>query len=281
MKEIKTVKLSNGVEVPEIGFGTWKAPLAQTTIDAVVNAMECDYVGMGIKEGMKRTGYKREDLFVTSKLWNTVRGYQETLDAFEESRGNLDLDYVDLYMMHWPVPNTFKENYVEKNIETWRAMERLYLDGKCRAIGISNFKVHHVNEIMQGATIKPLVNQIEFHPGCGVALNDDIKYCQDLGILVTGYSPLANGDVFKYQHMNDIAERVGASVAQVCMQYCVQRGVLPIFKSVKKERIIQNITLDFTINDEDMKILDAMTEPGLLNDSDNTTFSETAPVVFE
>ncbi len=256
MKEIKTVKLSNGVEIPEIGFGTWKAPLAQTTIDAVRNAMECgcfhidsaarygnqDYVGVGIKEGLAKTGKKREDIFVTSKIWNTVRGYQETLDAWEESAGNLGLDYIDLYLIHWPVPSTFKENYIEKNIETWRGMERLYLDGKCRAIGISNFKIHHVNEIMQGATIKPLVNQIEFHPGCGVELNDDIKYCQDLGILVTGYSPLANGDVFKYQHMNDIADKLGTSVAQLCMQYCVQRGIIPIFKSVKKERNIQNIT---------------------------------------
>lgn len=288
------VELYNGTSIPEIGYGTWKAPRAEITIQAIVDAMECGcthidsatrygnqvYVGQGIAAGLQATGLKREDLFITSKLWNTVRGYEETLAAFEQSITDLGVDYVDLYLIHWPVPNVFKADYIEKNAETWRAMETLYNEGKCKAIGISNFKVHHIDEIMQSAKIKPMVNQVEFHPGCGLALKEDIEYCEKLGIVVTGYSPLANGRIFEYPQVAAIAEKLDVSVSQLCMKYALQKNVVPIFKSVHRERILENITLDFTISQEDMELIDTLAEPGLLNDSDNITFSETAPPVF-
>lgn len=287
-------KLSNGTSIPVIGYGTWKAPRAEITIHAIEDAMLCgcihidsaarygnqEYVGQGIAAGLKATGLSRNDIFVTSKLWNTVRGYDETIRAFYESIKDLKLDYVDLYMIHWPVPNVFKENYIEMNAATWRAMETLYEEGRCRAIGISNFKVHHMEELMQTARIKPMVNQLEFHPGCGLVLQNDIAYCEEHGIVVTGYSPLANGKVFDCRLICDIANRIGVSVSQLCMKYSQQKNVIPIFKSVHKERILENLNLSFTIGDEDMKALDALTEPPLLNDSDNTTFGETTPPVF-
>lgn len=288
------VKLYNGTSIPEIGYGTWKAPRAEITINAIKDAMLCGcnhidsatrygnqvYVGQGIAAGLEATGWKREDIFVTSKLWNTVRGYDETLEAFNQSITDLGLDYVDLYLIHWPVPSTFRDDYIAKNAETWRAMETLYNEGKCKAIGISNFKVHHIDELMQTAKVKPMVNQLEFHPGCGVALKEDIEYCEKLGIVVTGYSPLANGRIFEFPQVKAIADKLGVSVSQLCMKYAQQRNVIPIFKSVHKDRILENINLNFTISDEDMALIDALEEPGLLNDSDHTTFGEDTPPVF-
>lgn len=291
---MKRVELCNGTSIPAIGYGTWKAPRAEITVQAITDALECGcihidsatrygnqvYVGQGIAAGLKATGLKREDIFVTSKLWNTVRGYEETLAAFEESITDLGLDYVDLYLIHWPVPNAFRDNYIQKNAETWKAMEKLYKEGKCKAIGVSNFKVHHIEELLKTAEIKPMVNQVEFHPGCGLALQEDIAYCEKMGIVVTGYSPLANGRIFEYPEVVKIAEKLGVSVSQLCMKYLQQKNVIPIFKSVHKERILENLNLDFTISQADMELIDALKEPGLLNDSDCITFSETAPPVF-
>lgn len=292
---MKRIALCNGTSIPEIGYGTWKAKKDEITVNAVAAAIRLGFnhidsasrygnqtfVGQGIAKGLQETGLKREDLFITSKLWNTVRGYEETLAAFEQSISDLGVDYVDLYLIHWPEPNAFKANYIEKNAETWKAMEKLYMDGKCKAIGISNFKVHHIDELLQTAVIKPMVNQIEFHPGCGIALKEDIAYCRKLGIVVTGYSPLANGEIFKYSHIQAMAQKLGVTVAQLCMKYSLQSDIIPIFKTVHEDRMIENKQLDFTISPEDMKIIDAMTEPGLLNDSDDTEFSETAPPVFD
>lgn len=292
--KLDRVELYNGTTIPAIGYGTWKAPRAEITIQAIEDAMMCGcnhidsatrygnqvYVGQGIAAGLKATGWKREDIFVTSKLWNTVRGYDETLEAFQQSIDDLGLDYVDLYLIHWPRPAIFHDEYIEKNAQTWRAMEKLYHDGKCKAIGISNFKVHHIEELMQTAEVKPMVNQLEFHPGCGVALKEDIEYCEKNQILVTGYSPLANGRIFDFPQVKEIADNLGVSVSQLCMKYAQQRNVIPIFKSVHKERILENLNLDFTISEEDMKLIDALEEPALLNDSDHITFGETTPPVF-
>ncbi len=291
---MKCVKLYNGTKIPEIGYGTWKAPREEITVNAVREAMLCGcnhidsaarygnqvYVGQGISAGLEATGWKREEIFVTSKLWNTVRGYDETLKAFEQSVTDLGLDYVDLYLIHWPVPNTFREDYIAKNAETWRAMEKLYQEGRCRAIGISNFKVHHIEELMETAVVKPMVNQLEFHPGCGTALKEDIQYCEKEDIVVTGYSPLANGQIFGFPQVRDIADKMGVSVSRLCMRYAQQKNVIPIFKSVHRERILENMDLDFNISAEDMALIDSLEEPGLLNDSDCTTFGEDTPPVF-
>ena len=216
---MKNIALYNGILMPEIGFGTWKAPTGKVTVEAVKAAIECGYthidcaaiygnekeVGLGIKE----SNVDRKNLFITSKLWNDVRGYQETIDAFNKTLDDLQLDYLDLYLIHWPRPVKYHGNYIEKNIESWKAMEDLYKQGKIKAIGVSNFKVHHMEEIMENCEIKPMVNQIEFHPSC---LEKEIRdFCKKENIIVTGCSPLANGKVFECKELVEFSKKYGYS----------------------------------------------------------------------
>ncbi len=273
--------LLNGITIPEIGFGTWKAPTGKVTIEAVKTAIECGYthidcaaiygnekeVGLGIKE----SNADRKSLFITSKLWNDVRGYQETIDAFNQTLNDLQLDYLDLYLIHWPRPVKYHDNYIEKNIESWKAMEDLYKQGKVRAIGVSNFKIHHMEEIMKNCEIKPMVNQIEFHPSC---LEKEIRdFCKKENIIVTGYSPLANGKVFECKELVEFSEKYGVSIAQLCIKYALQHNVIPLVKSVTKERIKANLNLNFTITDKDMEKIDKITTcGGSYKDSDNISF---------
>lgn len=278
---MKNIALYNGILMPEIGFGTWKAPTGEVTVEAVKAAIECGYthidcaaiygnekeVGLGIKE----SNVDRKNLFITSKLWNDVRGYQETIDAFNQTLKDLQLDYLDLYLIHWPRPVKYHDNYIEKNIESWKAMEDLYKQGKIKAIGVSNFKVHHMEEIMKNCEIKPMVNQIEFHPSC---LEKEIRdFCKKEDIVVTGYSPLANGKVFECKELVEFSEKYGVSIAQLCIRYALQHDVIPLVKSVTKERIKANLNVNFVISDEDMEKIDKITTcGGSYKDSDNISF---------
>lgn len=278
---MKNIALYNGILMSEIGFGTWKAPTGEVTVEAVKAAIECGYthidcaaiygnekeVGLGIKE----SNVDRKTLFITSKLWNDVRGYQETIDAFNQTLNDLQLDYLDLYLIHWPRPVKYHDNYIEKNIESWKAMEDLYKQGKIKAIGVSNFKVHHMEEIMKNCEIKPMVNQIEFHPSC---LEKEIRdFCKKENIVVTGYSPLANGKVFECKELVEFSEKYGVSIAQLCIRYALQHNVIPLVKSVTKERIKANLNVNFVISDEDMEKIDKITTcGGSYKDSDNISF---------
>ncbi|WP_300358583.1 aldo/keto reductase [Fusobacterium sp.] len=278
---MKNIALYNGVLIPEIGFGTWKAPTGKVTVEAVKAAIECGYthidcaaiygnekeVGLGIKE----SNVDRKNLFITSKLWNDVRGYQETIDAFNQTLKDLQLDYLDLYLIHWPRPVKYHDNYIKKNIESWKAMEDLYKQGKIKAIGVSNFKVHHMEEIMENCEIKPMVNQLEFHPSC---LEKEIRdFCKKENIVVTGYSPLANGKVFECKELVEFSEKYGVRIAQLCIRYALQHDVVPLVKSVTKERIKANLNINFVISDEDMKKIDKITTcGGSYKDSDNISF---------
>ena len=278
---MKNIELYNGILMPEIGFGTWKAPTGKVTVEAVKAAIECGYthidcaaiygnekeVGLGIKE----SNVDRKNLFITSKLWNDVRGYQETIDAFNQTLSDLQLDYLDLYLIHWPRPVKYHDNYIEKNIESWKAMEDLYKQGKIKAIGVSNFKVHHMEEIIENCKIKPMVNQIEFHPSC---LEKEIRdFCKKENIIVTGYSPLANGKVFECKELVEFSEKYGVSIAQLCIRYALQHDVVPLVKSVTKKRIKANLNVNFVISDEDMEKIDKITTcGGSYKDSDNISF---------
>lgn len=288
MNKNTRIKLNDGLTMPVVALGVWQSH--EGTKNAVLTALKNGYRHIdtaavyhnekAVGEAIKESGIPRNEIFVTTKLWNDDVRSGNTREALKKSLENLGLDYVDLYLIHWPVPSTFRDEYIAMNAETWRAMETLYNEGKCKAIGISNFKVHHIEELMQTAKIKPMVNQLEFHPGCGVALKEDIEYCEKHEIVVTGYSPLANGRIFDFPEIKEIADKIGVSVSQLCMRYAQQKNVIPIFKSVHKERILENINLDFTISDDDMKTIDLLKEPGLLNDSDHTTFGEDTPPVF-
>ena len=262
---MKDYVLANHISIPSIGFGTWKSPNGEIAKNAVIEAIKCGYTHIdtaaiygneeSVGQAIKEANVPREKLFITSKVWNDDRGYEKTIKAFEETMRKLDCEYLDLYLIHWPNPIAFREQMVEMNNETWRAMEDLYKTGKIKAIGVSNFKRHHLEELSY--TIKPMVNQIEFHIGC--LQKDTVSYCKDNHILVEAWSPLGNGKIFDCVEMQEFAHKYNKSIAQIAIRYVLQKGVLPLPKSVTKERIIENLNVDdFIISDEDMKALDRL-----------------------
>lgn len=267
MKSLSSpMKLYNGYEIPCVGFGTWQTPDGQTAVSAVKAAIEAGYrhidtaaaygneasVGQAIRE----SGVSRSELFVTSKLWNTQRGYDKTIAAFEQTRKDLQLDYLDLYLIHWPASEHQFANWEEINYDTWRAMIELYQAGKIRAIGVSNFLPHHLVPLMESA-VKPMVNQIEFHPG--QMQKSTLQYCQTNQILVEAWSPLGTGRMLSNPLLQEIAGHYQKSVAQLCIRWCLQNDVLPLPKSVTPKRIIENAQVfDFEISAEDMATIDAM-----------------------
>ncbi len=268
MKELaKCFKLSNGYEIPQVGFGTWQTPNGETAMQAVKTALQCGYRHIdtaaiygnekSVGEGIRKSGVCREDLFVTSKVWNTERGYEKTLAAFDKTLADLGLEYLDLYLIHWPANEKQFENWQEINKDTWRAMETLYLEGKIKSIGVSNFLVHHLEPLLAVAKIEPMINQIEFHPG-QMQLNT-VEFCKRNQILVEAWSPLGTGRMLSNSTLMAIAEKYQKSVAQLCIRWCLQNEVLPLPKSVTPSRIEENTEVfDFVLSVEDMKIINDM-----------------------
>ena len=267
---MRTMKLNNGVTIPSIGYGTWQSPDSEITVEGVKTAVSVGYrhidaaavygneqnVGKGIAE----CGIPREELFITSKVWNTERGYEKTLAAFEKTIKDLGVSYLDLYLIHWPAASHMFDNWEEINLETWRAMTDLYKAGKIRAIGVSNFKPHHLKALME-TEIKPMVNQIEFHPG--LLQKDTISFCRENGILTEGWSPLGTGRMLNNPVLMEIAEKYGRTPAQICIRWCIQHNVLPLPKSVTPSRIKENLKVfDFGIDTEDMERIDALNNFG-------------------
>ena len=263
---MENMKLNNGYMIPEIGYGTWQSPDSEVTVNGVKAAITCGYRHIdtaaaykneeSVGEGIKESGIDRKDLFVTSKVWNTQRGYEKSIAAFEKTLSDLDLDYLDLYLIHWPASKKDYENWEEINLETWRAMTDLYKAGKIKAIGVSNFKPHHLEALMK-TEVKPMVNQIEFHPG--FMQEETVKYCRDNGILVEAWSPLGTGRMLTNPDLQEIASHYGKSVAQICIRWCIQHDVLPLPKSVTPSRIEENSNVfDFEISAEDMQRIDAL-----------------------
>lgn len=262
-----TYTLANDVQIPCIGFGTWQTPDGETAINSVKAALKAGYrhidtaacygneasVGQAIKE----SGVPREEIFVTSKVWNTERGYEKTLAAFETTMAKLDLDYVDLYLIHWPAAANQFENWKEINAQTWRALEELYIKGKVKAIGVSNFLPHHLEALLEGAKVVPMVNQIEYHPGFMQA--ESVAFCKAHNILVEAWSPLGTGNVLNNETLIMMAQKYSKTVAQICIRWVLQHGLLPLPKSITESRIIENTEVfDFEIKDEDMAIIDAI-----------------------
>lgn len=264
-----TYKLLNGVEIPIIGFGTWQN--IDQAESATAMAIKAGYRHIDtaavyeneepVAKAIHESGVPREELFITTKLYNTERGYDTTMAAFEKSMSRLKLDYLDLYLVHWPANPAVGENWAEVNRETWRAFEELYDAGRIRAIGLSNFSVPYLTELMKTVRIAPMVNQIEFHPG--YMQWDTVQKSQDLGIVVEAWSPLGNGRVLSDPALVEMAARYEVSVAQLCIRWCLQHGTLPLPKSVSVERIAQNADVfGFEISADDMSVIDAMPETG-------------------
>lgn len=275
------IALSNGTKIPCVGFGTWKTP-AETATQAVKTAIETGYRHIdtatayrnedAVGAGIAQSGIAREELFVTTKLWNPDQGYQSTLDACDRSLQALGLEYVDLYLIHWPHDRKYFDNWEEMNCETWRAFEALYQAGKVRAIGLSNFRPHHIENILKNCTIRPMVDQVEIHPG--MPQTEILDYCKTHDMLVEGWSPLSTGKIFEVPEMQAMAQKYGKSIAQVCLRWSVQRGVIPLPKSVTPSRIAENAQIfDFTLEDCDIAAISALTNCGFSGlDPDNLIY---------
>lgn len=277
-----TYKLSNGVGIPCIGFGTWQTPDGDVAVRSVAAAIEAGYrhidtaqaygneesVGKGIHE----SGIDRKDLFVTTKLWNSNHSYKLTMRTFEESMNKLGLDYLDLFLIHWPNPIAFRDHWQEANAESWKAMEELYEAGKIRAIGVSNFRPHHIEEILKTAKVAPMVNQIRLCPGD--TQDETVDWCREHGMVLEAYSPLGIGQIFEVPEMQKLAEKYHRSIAQVCIRWSLQRGYLPLPKSVTPSRIQENLKVfDFELSDEDVQLIaDLKGCVGYASDPDRTNF---------
>ena len=266
-----TFVLSNGVEVPCIGYGTYLAPNGDVTKNAVAEALKVGYRHVdtafaygneaAVGEGIKASGVKREDVFITTKHWVTMRGYEKATKAIDISLNNLGVDYLDLYLIHWPCVEKVSPDWKEINASTWKAFEDAYKAGKIRAIGVSNFQKKHYDALAELCEIKPMVNQIEFHPG--YTQMDTVNYSKEQGMLVQAFSPLGCGAVLADETLAGIAAKYGKSVAQVCLRFVLQSGLNVLTKSVTPSRILENTQIfDFELSAEDMAVIAAMPELG-------------------
>lgn len=261
-------KLSNGVEIPCVGFGTWQTPDGETAVKAVSAALEAGYTHIDTAEGygnessigeaIAASGIERGKLFLTSKLKNDFRGYDMTVKAFEQTLKDLQTDYLDLFLIHWPNPLKYRDEWQRHNAETWKAFEDLYKAGKIRAIGVSNFHQRHLDELAKTAEIMPMVNQIRLCPGC--TQDEVVEYSRSKGILLEAYSPLGTGKIFEVPEMIDLSKKYDRSIAQICIRWSLQNGWLPLPKSVTPSRIAENTQVfDFTLSDEDVKLIASLT----------------------
>ena len=258
----ESYRLSNGVDIPCIGFGTWQTPNGEVAVSAVRDAIAAGYrhidtaQGYGNEESVgiavQQSGVAREALFLTSKLTNREHGYERTLAAFEDTMRKLGTAYLDLFLIHWPNPVSFRDNWQEANAGTWRAFEELYAAGRIRAIGVSNFRPHHLEALLQTAAIAPMVNQIRLCPGD--TQDETADYCRARGILLEAYSPLGVGRIFEVPEMQALAAKYGKSIAQICIRWSLQRGYLPLPKSVTPARIRENAQVfDFALDAQDVQ----------------------------
>ncbi|MNV35472.1 putative oxidoreductase [compost metagenome] len=268
---MKTFKLNNGVEIPAIGFGTWQIPEGEEAYQAVKEALAAGYTHIdtaaiygnekSVGKAIKDSGIDRNSLFITTKLWNTERGYDKTIAAFEQSLSDLQLDYLDLYLIHWPANETQFANWSDINADTWRAFEHLYKQGKIRAIGVSNFPKDYLAKLLESATIVPAVNQIEFHPG--YLQEDTVALCQSNDILVQAWSPLGSGRILQDETLVALAKEKNTSVGQICIKFALSQGILPLPKSTNPDNIKRNLAIDdFELTASDIKTILELPEMG-------------------
>ncbi|MCF0252981.1 MAG: aldo/keto reductase [Duodenibacillus sp.] len=275
-------QLSNGVAVPCLGLGTWQVPDDDALVRAVTAAIGAGYRHIdtahiygnerGVGEAVRACGLPRSKIFVTSKLWNADRGYKETLAAFERTLQIMDIGYLDLYLMHWPAAKGETMTWQSINSGTWRAMEEIYESGRVRAIGVSNFLVHHLVPLLARCRIAPMVNQLEFHPGYWQKAT--FEYCRQQGIRVCAWSPLGRGALIRHPALLELAAKYGVTPAQVSLRWCLQHGVAALCKSLNPAHQAQNADLfSFSLSPEDMQRLDDLPQTcfsGL--DPDHVTF---------
>ncbi|SMF01628.1 Aldo/keto reductase [Paenibacillus barengoltzii J12] len=257
------VTLNNGVQMPWLGLGVFKAKEGEEVVQAVKAAIRAGYrsidtasayrneegVGQGVREALQENGLQRKDVFITSKVWNSDQGFETTLKSFDDSLKRLGLDYLDLFLVHWPVKGKYKETY--------RALEKVYAEGKVRAIGVSNFQIHHLEDLLSEAKVVPAVNQVEFHPY--LTQKELLRYCTEKGIQLEAWSPLGQGHLLEHELLKGIASKYGKTVAQIILRWDVQLGVVTIPKSIREARIIENADIfDFELSAEEMQAIDGL-----------------------
>ncbi len=259
-------ELNDGNTIPAIGYGTYKSVNGPETISSVKNAIKSGYrhidtaaiydneesVGLAIQQ----SGISRDELFITSKVWNTNRGYESTKKAFFETLDRLQLEYLDLYLIHWPAVSTFYPDWRTINAETWRALEELKEEGLIRSIGVSNFLKEHLEALFETAEIVPAINQIEIHPG--QLQKDLVEFCENKGILVEAWGPFARGKILDNPFLSSLSVELNVTVPQICLQWCLQHAILPLPKSSTPERIHSNYHFEFELTEEQMQAIDAL-----------------------
>jgi len=267
------VKLHNNVAMPYLGLGVYKASEGREVINAVTYALQAGYRHIdtatlyqnekGVGTAIRQSGIKREAIFVTTKIWNSDHGYDAALKAFDRSLAELGFDYLDLYLIHWPVKGKFRD--------TWHALEKLYKQGRVRAIGVSNFMEHHLLDLMESAEIIPMVNQMEFHPY--LVQQDLIDFCHEHHIQYEAWAPLMQGRIVRVDLLKHLARKYNKDLVQIVLRWNLQKGVVTIPKSVTPARILSNSQLfDFELSSEDMKLIDAL-DKGLRYGSDPGDFN--------
>lgn len=266
----KYYTLNNGIKIPCLAFGTYKAADGNTS-KIIKTAIESGYRCFDtasfygteeyLSDAIKSSKIPRENFFITSKVWKEEMGYNETKKAFIRTLKRLNTDYLDLYLIHWPLPFYNYKKWKQLDNDTWRAMEELYKEGKIRAIGLSNFLPHHIENIMENCEIKPMVNQLEFHPG--YSQEAALKYCNAHNILVQAWSPLGRTRVLQDGLILETAKKYKVSPAQICLRFAIQKGVMPLPKASSSKRMKENQDIfNFEIEQEDIYRLETMPQTG-------------------
>lgn len=274
-------ELSNGLRIPAVGLGTWQITDREMMKQVVRDAYDCGYRlvdtaaaysnEIAIAKAIDEAGIARSELLISDKVWNTSRGCEAVQEACKKSLKKMKTDYFDMYLIHWPASMKLYPNYKEINAETWRGMEQLYKDGYVRAIGVCNFKVHHLEELKESAEILPMINQVEFHPG--FFQRDVLAYCKEKNIVLEASSPLGSGHIFTEENMINIAAYYGKSVAQTALRWGLEKGAAVIPRSTNRDRMAENIDIfDFKLNEEDIDRIDNIAYFGGIGiDSDEVT----------
>ncbi|MGV0996800.1 aldo/keto reductase [Empedobacter falsenii] len=268
---MENFKLSNGIEIPAIGFGTWLLE-GEKVIEPLKIALTKGYTHIDtaaiyknekeIGTVLKAENVDRSKLFITSKCWNSERGYEKAMAAFEQTLADLQTDYLDLYLIHWPANETqFPDTWAELNAGTWRAFEEIYKSGKAKSIGVSNFNINHLEALFETAEIKPMVNQIEIHPGHSQP--ELVDFCKQHNLLVEAWSPLGSGRILENELIVSLADKYNVSVGQICINYCLAKEILPLPRSSSEKNIEANLTSNnFKLSAEDVKAIDEMPADG-------------------
>jgi diketogulonate reductase-like aldo/keto reductase len=256
------VTLNNGVKMPQIGFGVFKVDEGESVVKAVKKAIEVGYRSIdtaaiyqnekGVGQAIRESGVPREELFITTKVWNADQGYHETMEAFQVSMDKLGLDYLDLYLIHWPMPK------VEKYVETYQALEKLYKDGHIRSIGVANFQIPHLEKLLKECSVKPVINQVECHPY--LTQNELKEFCQEYQIFLEAWGPLMQGgEALSDEIIKTIANKHKKTPAQVILRWHIQNQVIAIPKSVTPSRIEENFRVfDFELTSGEMKLINGL-----------------------